>query len=972
MFARAHVDSVLKRALELSDAEREEFLDQTCDGDTNLRQAVERMLRECEADDDLLLPGGGASGPLWEAMAREFPPAAFAFEPGDRLGAYRVVRVLGRGGMATVYLAERADGQFEQSVALKVLDVSRDFDALAVRFAQERRILARLEHPNIARLIDGGATRTGQPYVVMEYVDGESIDRYCDRCRLGVDERIELFVDVASAVQYAHGHLVVHRDIKPSNILVNGNGEAKLLDFGIAKLLNPESSAPETRSALHPMTPEYASPEQVRGEPLTTASDVYQLGFLLYHLLTGSSPYAADRRNVAAMVQAICKDEPARPSSSIPSKAAGGMEAARKAPAARNTTCERLRRRLSGDLDTILLTALRKDPARRYPSVVHLNEDLRRHLTGLPVTARPPTLRYRGLKFVARHGASVAATALVSLAIVGGLAATAWQARATAREAMRAAEVRDFLVSLFESVDPDVTLGENVTAKQILDRGAERLDSSLTEVPVLRAEMLGVVGRMYRELGLYQEARPLLEEAQATLRGVGQQDTPVLASTAEDLAGILYEQGEYEAAEKLSREALAIRRQRYAEEPEQLSLSLLKLAAVLSMRGQAEDAEPLYLEGLEIDRKIGNDELLASHLSDYGVFLYKATRFDEALTVGEEALRLQRSLYGGEHTLVATSLLNLSAAHVELGDYAAGEKLLHECLAVRRKLLGEQHPYVATALNNLGHLLQKAGRLDEAEDALRQSLVIRRAVLGDSHPDAANSLNSLGIIQYFSASYSEAAETFEQVLPIWRTSYGETHPNVLSALNNLGASRREAGDFAGAEDVLREALALRLEVFGESHQAVAQSLNNLALVLARQGRNAEAETLIRDAVAMWRKTMGHEHPDVGDGLLSLGRFLLDQRRCAEAEPVLRESLAIRQRVVDPTAPLLASVRLYLGECLAMLDKPDEAEPMLAESLPVLIDHWGADAEITQRAERALADARSALQTTRNTLSSPRR
>lgn len=958
-FARTELDSVLKRALELSADERQRFLDDTCDPDTGLRQAVERMLKDCEADDLLLQPGGGASGPLWEALARDYTPAAFAFEPGERVGAYRVVRKLGRGGMATVYLAARADGQFEQAVALKVLDVARNFDALATRFAQERQILARLEHPNIARLIDGGATRTGQPYVVMEYVDGESIDQYCDRNRLDVDERIKLFTDVASAVQYAHGHLIVHRDIKPSNVLVNTHGEPKLLDFGIAKLLDAERTAMVTHSALHPMTPEYASPEQVRGEPLTTASDVYQMGYLLYTLLTGRSPYDTDRRNVAAVVQAVCVAEPARPSSAV-LQPTTNTDTVREAAVARATTPERLRRRLAGDLDNILLTALRKDPARRYPSVVHLIEDLRRHLRGLPVSARAPTLRYRGTKFVRRHRAGVAAAVLVFVSVVVGLASTAWQARETAHEAMRAAEVRDFLVSLFESVDPDATLGEAVTAKEILDRGAKRLDNSLVEVPVLRAEMLGVVGRMYNELGLYREARPLLEKAHATLRTSGQWDTPMLAQSAEDLATVLYEQGEYEAAEQWSREALVIRRQRHNEEPGELSRSLINLAAVLNMRGHAEEAEPLYLEGLDIDRRTGDEELLAAHLSDYGVFLYNSTRYEESLFVSEEALQLQRKLYGEDHTLVATSLFNLSAAHVELGDYESGEKLLHECLAMRRKLLGDRHPYVAMALNNLGHLLQKAGRLDEAEDAHRQSLAVRREVLGDNHPEVANSLNSLGIVQYFNARYREAAETFEQVLPIWRESYGATHPNVLSALNNLGASRREAGNYLAAEEVLRETLALRREVFGEPHQAVAQSFNNLALVLAKQGKNAEAEALIRDAVAMWRQTMGDEHPDVGDGLHSLGKFLLDQGRCPEAEPLLRESLALRERVLDPAAPLLASTRLYLGECLAMLDKPAEAEVLITNSLPVLVDRWGADAEITQRAERALAGTRRML------------
>jgi serine/threonine-protein kinase len=961
--ARAQVDSVLQRALELPPEARQRFLDETCDRDTDLRRAVDRMLQDCENDaEPLLQPGAGAAGPLWEALARDYS-AALLFEPGERIAAYRIVRVLGRGGMATVYLAERADGQFEQAVALKVLDVSRDFDSLAARFAQERRILARLEHPNIARLIDGGATRTGQPYVVMEYVNGEPIDKYCDRHELGVEERIKLFINVASAVQYAHGHLIVHRDIKPSNILVTESGEAKLLDFGIAKLLDPEIAAPVTRSALHPMTPEYASPEQVRGELLTTASDVYQLGYLLYRLLTGRSPYPCDRRNVAAMVQAICNLEPLRPSGTVtlplddPDHDADSVEGLAES---RSTTVERLRRRLTGDLDNILLSALQKEPARRYPSVLHLSSDLSRHLEGLPVTARRPTARYRLGKFARRHRAAVAAAALVALSIAGGVIATAWQAHAASQEARRAEAALAFLTELFDNVDPDLTQGATVTAKELLDLGTDKLHEGLSDAPLMRAEMLQVVGGMYVNLGLYNEARPLLEEAQTVLTDAGQAGTLDFVKSLELLTTLLYEQGEYERAEILARESLEIRRRHSRTDPAGLSRSLAALAAVLTARLQHEEAEALFLQALEIDRETGDEKALAKHLGDYGATLPIVGRNEDGRRVGEEALALYRKLYGPDHTLIAVTLLNQGTVNYILGEHDTAENLLRESLAMYRKLVGQEHPKVAYVLNTMGNLLQQMGRIDEAEVALRQAISIRRSVLGEAHPDFANSLNSLGALHFFNGRYADAAESFEQVLSIWREAYGPKHPNILSALNNLGAARREAGEYESAEVILRETLALRRELFGNTHQGVARSMNNLGQVLAETGSVSEAESLLRDAIAMWRETMGDEHPDVGEGLSSLGIFLAKQDRCVEAEQPLRDSLSIREKTSDAGSPLLAFIRLNLGECLVRLDRPAEAEPILVESLPVLTARWGGDGKLTLRAEEALKDTRSAL------------
>ncbi len=955
---RRHADAVLKRALELSGEAREKFLDETCSGQTRLRALLERLLTAGESGQPLLTPGGGASGPLWTALASECSEMPEP-RPGDRIGAYRIVRALGRGGMATVYLAERADGEFEQTAALKVLDGARYLGDAAGRFAQERQILATLDHPHIARLIDGGTTEAGWPYVVMEYVDGKPIDRYCDEERLTIDQRIALFELVAGAVQYAHGHLIVHRDIKPSNILVTSDGKPKLLDFGIAKLLDAEAphTAPETRNALHPMTPEYASPEQLRAEPLTTVSDVYQLGFLLYHLLTGRAPYTCDRSNIAEIVRVVCTVEPVRPSQALLDAATGGppQDSADASSAARSTTPERLRKRLSGDLDNIVLTALRKDPARRYPSVLHLRDDLRRYLDGMPVTARQPTIHYRATKFVARHRLAVSGIALIVLAVVAGVSSTVWQARATAREAQRAEAALEFLVGLFESADPDVTLGQPITARELLDRGTAKLDAEEAVAPSMRAEMLSVIGGMYTDLGLYEEALPLLEEAGALLARSGERAAGAVGRNADRLATVLYEMGRYEEAAAVAQHAIAVRREDRRATPGELSRSVGNLASTRSQQGLFDEADALYQEALELDRRAGDERILAGHLSDYASSLYKAGRYAEARRAGAESLALHRSLYGTAHTLTATSLLNLSAVYLALGEYDSAEELLRECVTMRRQLLGEEHPHVALALSNLGHLMSKAGRLDEAEDAHRQALSIRRAVLGASHPDVATSLNNLGVVFYFNGRYKEAAENFEQVVRLWREVYGERHPHVFTALNNLGAARRDAGDFEGAEQVLHETLELRREAFGDSHQQVAQSLNNLALLLAEKGANGEAEQLIRQAVAMWRETMGEGHPDVGDGLLSLGRFLLDQDRCVEAEAPLRESLAIREQTLDADAPGLANVRLRLAECLMKLERRAEAKSLLAASLPVLVDHWGDDADITQRAHRAMAE-----------------
>ncbi|HWM89184.1 MAG TPA: serine/threonine-protein kinase [Thermoanaerobaculia bacterium] len=515
-------DRILDEALDVPAGQRAAFLDRACGGDTQLRALVERLLNAAEIEDPGFKSGGALQGSFGENFRDELTKGD-EVPPGTTIGRYRVVREIGRGGMSVVYLAERADGQFRQEVAVKLLQSGIATGHIARRFDRERQILAQARHPGVARLLDGGTGPGGRPYLVMEYVDGRPIERYCDEERLSVPDRLRLFLQVAHAVEDAHRNLVVHRDIKPSNILVTADGHAKLLDFGIAKLLDPTATSGDalTGSAIRLMTPAWASPEQVRGNPVTTASDVYQLGLLLYLLLTGCFPYDLGDGNPAARMLAIAQREPVRPSSAVTSEVTGqggcgvapGQEpkAAEEIARARGTTPGRLRRMLCGDLDAITLTALRKDPEKRYGSVAQLIDDVERYLAGRTISARPDTWTYRTGKLVRRHAAAfTAALAAAALGLALGLVYTA----DLMEQRDRARQQAEFLRELFEVPAQSAAL----TPRQLLDRGVARVEIELAGQPELQADLLEDLGQMYLDLGLHDEARSLQQRAGA-LRG---------------------------------------------------------------------------------------------------------------------------------------------------------------------------------------------------------------------------------------------------------------------------------------------------------------------------------------------------------------------------------------------------------------------------------------------------------------------
>ncbi len=599
----------------------------------------------------LTLGGAAASGAPPEAQSEK-----------KSIGPYQIIRKMGQGGMGAVYLGVRVDQDFKKHLAIKVIRTGMDSDEIVARFRRERQILASLDHPNIAHLIDAGTTDDGLPYFVMEYVQGRPLTEYCDSHKLTVRERLELFRSVCSAVQSAHQNLVVHRDLKPANILVTSDGKAKLLDFGIAKLLNPDiysGELPPTATDMRVMTPEYASPEQVRGDPVGTSSDVYSLGVILFELLSGRRPYQFTSNNQAEIFRVISEEEPRKPSTAVTHERNADTD---RLSTLRGGTPEKLQKELRGDLDNIVLMALRKEPQRRYASAEALSEDIRRYLEGHPVAASKGTWSYRAEKYVRRHKAAVAAAAVVSVLLIAfSIVVSIQNVRvASERDAARKAEqkavaVTEFLVNLFETNDPAQSKGETLTARQILDSGAERLQKEFKGHPEVQAELMNKVGLLYEKLGMFDQAESLIRQALNTRRSLLGGSHLGVAESLQGLGVVLTDKGEYGEAETHLRDALAMHRKLLGSEHADVADDLNDLGLMLQYKGQSDEAEKCFREALAMHRKLlGNEQPgVAGDLNNLAMVLQAKGQLDEAEKLYREALAMSRKLKGNEHPDVA-------------------------------------------------------------------------------------------------------------------------------------------------------------------------------------------------------------------------------------------------------------------------------------------------------------------------------
>jgi serine/threonine-protein kinase len=843
------VKRLFHAALERSPAERDAFLQEACGGDEGLFEEVRSLLASDARGRSLVAEAvREVAGDLTTAGALA----------GTAVGPYRLIRQVGVGGMGAVYLAERADGQFDQRVALKLVKRGMDSEQILDRFRRERQILAKLQHIHIARLLDGGIAADGQPYFAMEYVEGEPIDAYADRRRLTVEQRLALFLDVCAAVTYAHANLVVHRDLKPENILVTAGGEVRLLDFGIAKLLADDGEvATLTQVGHHVMTPAYASPEQVRGEPVGTATDVYSLGVVLYELLAGVPPYEFAGTSLVEVARVVCDTPVERPSTRlVRATGEGSRTTAEVVGRARQIDARRLRKRLAGDLDVICLKAIRKEPEARYGSVEALMEDVRRHLEGRPVLARADTVGYRVRKAIARHRVAfgTAAGIVVTIAsLVAFYTIRLADERDRARlEAAKASEVASFLQGLFEVSDPSESRGETITARELLDQGAARLDRGLADQPEVQASMMHVIGDVYSSLGLYEQALPLLERALARARSLYGENHEEVGRSERSLGVLRQNLGEPEASVRHLRQAVTIFQRVHGAEHPEVASTLGSLAYGVELVGDEAEAERLYRAAAEQQRQFfrPGDPRTAATFVRLGGLLRHTGRLDDA------------------------------------------EPVLREALAAQRAAYGNVHPRVASAVRNLASLRRDQGALDEADTLYAEALSIRRRLYGNDHADVAVTLNSHGILLQRKGDHQRALAAFAEAVAILERVYqGRLHPNLSRGTYNMATELRALGRVDDAIARLHQTIQIEREVVRADDPVRAFPLVDLAAIYLTQGRGREAEPLLREAVAI-RRQAADDDTDLGQALSDLGACLTTLARYPAADSALAEGYAV--------------------------------------------------------------------------------
>jgi len=741
--------AIFRNAVVLPPDARRRYLDEVCAEAADLRSELEALLF---ADESAEADGFLDQRPLTPlADLEEVEDDA----RGRQIGPYTIVRLLGRGGMGTVYLAHRSD--VDKQVAIKLLDSGFVSGDATRRFLLEQTVLARLDHPHIARLLDAGILTSATPYFVMELVDGEPITDYA--ARVDLHARLRLFADVCSATAYAHQQLVVHRDLKPSNIMVDRGGAVKLVDFGIAKLLDDDHQLTLTGGRL--MTPDFAAPEQVRGEPITPATDVYALGLLLFELLTGTRAYTLRGLTPSQAERTVCDWTPPKPST--------------------------LDVRVAGDLDAVCLRALEKDPARRYPTSSELLSDIQRYLSHRPVEARPPTLAYVTRKFVTRHLVAVATATLLVFLLLSGSLAVLWQAQRAERERERAERalvesnaIADFLIDLFEAPDPARSRGTSPSARELIALGETRAEQ-LAGQPLVQARMLDTIGRVYANLGQFDRAEPL------TLR------------------------------------ALALRQAYLAADHADTATSLHDLASLHQEQGRYREAEPRYAAALAMRRRVlGPDHPdVAETLGLYGVLVLRMHRDDRtAETLLREAVEIRRRAFGGSDPRVASTLNTLAAVYDFRGDYDTTERLLREALAIQRRHLGPSHPDSRATLNNLGTTLTFKGDFHAAEATMKETLDLNRRVVGPAHPSVAGNLNNLAAIFERSGQTARAEGTYREAIAIGEAALGADHPRVAQMWGNRARVLAALGDSVEAETLNTRAIDVLRARFGNDHAQV--------------------------------------------------------------------------------------------------------------------------------------------------------
>jgi eukaryotic-like serine/threonine-protein kinase len=867
------IQSVFHEAAGLPQSQQPAFLEMACGDDGDLRSQVAAMLEQDASGNSLL--DRGLAHLAEKTLADPAPLIA------KELGPYRIWRLLGEGGMGVVYLAERKD--LASQVAIKVLRDAWISPARRERFASEQRTLAQLNHPSIARLYDAATIDDGTPYFVMEYVEGIPLTQYCRKHRCSTEARLHLLRSVCEAVQHAHANAVIHRDLKPSNILVKNDGTVRLLDFGIAKQLESlDLRVEQTITGLRLMTPAYASPEQVLGEGVGIGTDVYSLGVILYELLTGELPFDLSNLTPAEASTIIAEHEPARPS----------VAAKRARPSDPSASLPALSEQAWADLDVLCLTAMHKEPERRYRSVEALIRDIDHYLRGEPLEARPDTLGYRTTKFVRRNSRAVATAALLFVVIVGLIAfftIRLARARDAARdEAARTQRIQQFMTNLFQGGDEAAGPSDSLRVLTIVDRGAQQA-RSLNRDPKVQADLYANLGGIYQKLGKLDQADSLLQSALDERKAIFGADSPEAAESLIAVGLLRSDQAHLEQAEQLIRQGLEIDKRRLPPDHPAMAKALLAFGKVLAQRGSYEPALQALNEAVRIESAPGvAPSDLAASLSELAAAQYSAGHYPASDSLYRRLLEMHRKLYGDRHPLLADDLGNLGAIQLDLGYYPESERFDRQALEITESYYGKDHPKTAANLMTLGRALEYQNKFDEAEHVLQQALAILEHVYGTVHPTVAETLNELGNVADMRENLDEAQAKFRQVLEIYRA------------------------------------------VYGEHHYAVAIATSNLATVYMDKKDYPHAEQLFRNTVRLLTETLGSDNVNTGIAHIKLGRTLLREKRYQEAEVETRAGYENQIRQTSPNTSFLRAARKDLIADYEGMGQPEKAAKYRAE------------------------------------------
>ncbi len=861
--------ALFERALDLPAPERRSFVERECVDDPELARDVLQLLDEDADPVDALVE---RIVPISRSVLIE--PT---LQPGQRVGAYRLQGEIGSGGMGTVFRAERVDGEFQQRVAIKLIRGFPTRDALD-RFKRERELLSQLTHPHIARLLDGGSTEAGQPWLAMEYIEGETLSVWLEREHPDLARRLRVFRLICSAVQHAHQHLVIHRDIKPGNILVRSGDDPVLLDFGISKLLD-NSNAARATTAMQPMTPAYASPEQLAGRPTSSASDIFALGLLLYELLAG-------RPLRDSSVAINSQQSPTRPS-----------DAAKRAP---QDWLRLAGNRIRGDLDWITLKALRSEPERRYSSAAALSDDIARFESGRVVEAAPERLSYVLGKWLQRHPVASFATALALIAAM----LFSWQLklqrdrallaeRNAVAEADAANEVTQFLLGLFGGADPQFARGRDVSAREMLERGTRELDSKLLDRPLLRARMLLAIGIIYTSLGQPEPSRKALTEAVQLFDGAPPADPLQLARALNELGRLENSLQQHRAAALLMERSLQLREPLLPAQHPDIGHSCSSLGVAYQGLRRFDEAEANFQRALSIFEQAGPEYQgsVASQLHNFGLLARERRQFDAARGYYRRALAIKQQLYGNQHPLTLNTLEGLASNASIEGDFEEAEHWLQQSHQLRLQISGPVSVDAARSFNELANIDQDRGRLVEAERHYRASIAIDEQL--------------------------KNAETM----------------SAASTLNNLATLLEDRGDPAAAEVLQRRSLTIRIQVQGAAHDSVHRARHNLARQLFAQGRVDEAATEFAQALAGRREAMGEDHPETRDSVLFVALVEQALHPKADIEPIKAALEQLRTARARIDVPVLRGMRALI-DVLPPAERAAALGGVLESAIPV--------------------------------------